>query len=504
MKNYKLRFLIPFLVLPMLFWSCTDLEEAPYGVITPGDFFQTDAEILSSVMPVYHSLAKARWSDGHLHMQDVAADAIVVPTRGGDWDDGGKWRELHQHTWTAVNEPVRFGWVDAYTGVARANATIDALSNSPKSETALVATLIGEVRVLRALFYWWLIDLFGDVPLVTDPATDPENPPSQTPRAEVFDFIVEEINAVLALNVLMETADAGTYGRVTEGAAYALLATVHLNGKVYTETAKWTECVAACNEVINSGDYELMDSFTDVFALENQGPTNTENILVVASKPGWDYGFNRQNATLHYSQLPSSPWNGFSVVADYYNTYDTADARIDVLLEGQQYILGGPAAGDSAFQRDGKPLVYSVDSPIFGATESHGVRILKWPIDPEGLSAPGGNDYAVFRYAHILLAKAEAQFELGNSGDALALVNQVRARNFDPAKPLTSVTSEDIFDERGYELLWEGFRRQDQIRAGHFLEAWANKDVSEEYRKIYPIPQSQMDANPNLVQNTGY
>ena len=115
-----------------------------------------------------------------------------------------------------------------------------------------------------------------------------------------------------------------------------------------------------------------------------------------------------------------------------------------------------------------------------------------------------GNDYAIFRYSHILLAKAEAQLMSGNSGGALALVNEVRARNFDPAKPLSSVTRDDIFNERGYELLWEGFRRQDQIRTGHYLEAWANKDVSEDFRKLFPIPQTQMDANPELVQNTGY
>ena len=92
----------------------------------------------------------------------------------------------------------------------------------------------------------------------------------------------------------------------------------------------------------------------------------------------------------------------------------------------------------------------------------------------------------------------------GNSAGALALVNQVRERNFDPAKPLTSVTRDDIFNERGYELLWEGFRRQDQIRTGHFDDAWANKAASAEYRNLFPIPQTQMDANPNLVQNTGY
>ncbi|MCH7939708.1 MAG: RagB/SusD family nutrient uptake outer membrane protein, partial [Candidatus Marinimicrobia bacterium] len=195
-----------------------------------------------------------------------------------------------------------------------------------------------------------------------------------------------------------------------------------------------------------------------------------------------------------------------SVLADYYNRFDTADARIDQLLVGPQKVLGGPSAGDQAYDRYGDSLIFTVESPLIDATESDGVRILKWPIDPDMDGSNAGNDYAVFRYSHILLAKAEAQFMLGSTGDALALVNLVRARNFDPDQPLASVTRDDIFNERGYELLWEGFRRQDQIRTGHFLEAWSNKDANtaDEYRKLFPIPQFQMDANPNLAQNPGY
>jgi hypothetical protein len=114
-----------------------------------------------------------------------------------------------------------------------------------------------------------------------------------------------------------------------------------------------------------------------------------------------------------------------------------------------------------------------------------------------------GNDYAIFRYSHVLLAKAEAQFNLGNTSDATALVNQVRERA--GLDPLTTVTADDIYWERGHELLWEGFRRQDQIRFGKWTGAWTlHEATNDENKKLFPIPQIQLDANPNLVQNPGY
>jgi hypothetical protein len=169
-------------------------------------------------------------------------------------------------------------------------------------------------------------------------------------------------------------------------------------------------------------------------------------------------------------------------------------------------VLGGPNAGQPAFDRLGNRLIFTVESPLIGATEGNGVRILKWPVDSLARGPNSGNDYAIFRYSHILLAKAEAQFMLGNILDALNLVNQVRKRAFNPDKPITitNITLDDILAERGFELLWEGFRRQDLIRTGHFSDAWTLKPASPEYRKIFPIPQIQLDANPNLKQNDGY
>ena len=498
MKNHKLRFLVPFLLISALFWSCTNLDEVPYSVVQPGEFYQTEAQLLAAVIPVYANLRTYSWGE-YAHCQEASSDEIYVPTRGGDWYDNGNWERLQEHSWTETDDKLNAAWLDAFRGIARANVTLEALENST-SESELLPTFKAETRFLRAFYYWWLVDMFGPVPIVTAATSDPDNPPEQSTRTEVYDFIVSE--TIAALPDLDETP---TYGRASKGAANALLATVYLNAEVYTGTAKWQKCIDACDAVINSGNYALLATAKDVFALENEG--NVENIFVVCHRPEGGIGLVRLMGTLHYSQLPSSPWNGFAVLADFYNTYDADDARLDQLLVGQQYILGGPAAGDSAFQRDGAPLVYTVDLDDFAlANESHGVRILKWPVDRNASGGDAGNDFAIFRLSHILLAKAEAELLGGSPAVALDLVNQVRERNFDPDKPLTSVTREDILDERGFELLWESFRRQDQIRIGTWLDAWSLKEANtaDTYRKLFPIPQRQLDANPNLVQNPVY
>ncbi len=502
MKNHKLGFLIPVLVLSLLVWSCTDLDENPADAVTPENFFKTEAELVSAVIPVYASLSNAAWGD-YFHLQEHPSDEIFVPQRGGDWGDGGTWRSLQEHTWSASFPGFTNGaWNNAFSGVARANATLANLQSST-SGSPLIPTFIAEVQFLRAFYYSWLIDQFGAVPIVTDPSTDPDNPPSQNTRQEVFDFIVSEVNA--ALPGLVDSHGSANHGRATKNAAHTLLATMYLNAEVYTGTARWSECVAACDAVINSGLHDLIPDFNEVFSFENEGPGNAEYIFVVPRNPEDGVSFLRHQAVLHYNQLSFSPWNGFSVLEDFYNKFDTDDVRFGQVLAGAQFVLGGPNAGDPAFDRNGNPLVFTPDSPLVGAGEGNGVRVLKWPIDPAQTEQHAGNDYAIYRYSHVLLAKAEALFNLGNAGEALALVNQVRARSFEPDEPLSALTSDAILDERGFEFLWEGFRRSDQVRHGKFLDSWTLKAASDgPHRNLFPVPQVQLDANPNLVQNPGY
>ena len=160
MKNHKFRFLIPALLTSLLFVSCTNLDEAPVSQVTPENFFKTEDELLAAVIPVYNSARLWSWSEA-AHLQEVSSDEIFVPTRGGDWDDNGRWRAIHQHTWTPTLVDLRDGWLDGFRGVAFANSTIENLEAST-SGSELVPVFIAEVRVLRAFYYWWMMILFFD------------------------------------------------------------------------------------------------------------------------------------------------------------------------------------------------------------------------------------------------------------------------------------------------------------------------------------------------------
>jgi hypothetical protein len=509
MKNRKLHWLMPLLLIPLALWTCTNLDETPLSSVTPENFYQTEEELISAVMPVYASLRDYSWGD-YMFLQEHSSDEIFVPQRGGDWGDGGIWREVHDHKWTPTHGFVGGAWNAAYRGIAYANSVLENMATSP-SQSPLKPIFTAEVRVLRAFYYWWLVDLYGGVPIVTAATVDPKNPPTPNTRQEGYDFIVREITE--SLPSLQTSFGGGNYGRVTRGAAQALLATVYLNAGVYTGTPRWSECIAACDAVINSGLFKLLPTYADVFKLANEGPNNTETIWIVGHKALDGVGFFRFMATLHYNQLPQNPWNGFSVLADFYNRYDTTDARFKHMLVGPQFVLAGPNAGQPAFDRQGNRLIFTPGSPIVGASEGNGVRILKWTVDPSQNGGNAGNDLAIFRLSHIMLAKAEALNELnGPSQASIDLINEVRARCFEPDKPIAlanfntrQLLRNRILDERGFELLWESFRRQDLIRADRFLEAWTLKAVSDgPHRKLFPIPQSQLDANPNLRQNPGY
>jgi len=176
LNHYRIiRFSVPLLITVLFTWSCTDLEETPYDLVTPGNFYKTEAELTAAVVPVYNGLNQTQWGD-YMFLQDVSSDAIVVPTRGGDWDDGGTWRALQLHSWDATLGFVGGGWGNTFGAIAKANSTLDALAMA--EQTDLVKTYVGETKILRALYYWWLIDLYGDVPLVTSSENDPDNPPS--------------------------------------------------------------------------------------------------------------------------------------------------------------------------------------------------------------------------------------------------------------------------------------------------------------------------------------
>lgn len=500
--------------------SCTNLDEETFGVVTPDNFFRTEAEFVAALAPVYASVREVQW--GYWTSSEITTDEAIIPTRGTDWDDGGMWRQFHQHTWDPTHPELNGAWGGAFTGIARANTVLDNLATST-TDLPQKAAFEAELRTLRAFFYYQLMDLFGGVPIVTEPALDPNNPPSRATRAEVFDFVESELLEVLPN--LLPSARGSDYGRVTQGVARAILANMYLNSEVFTGTvstnglqkgqARWQDAVDMADDILNSGEYTLASNYFDNFSVANSA--SPENIFSATYKAKGGLGLSFSMRMLHYNQIPQSPWNGYATLAEVWETFSEQDTRRQMFLVGQQY--EGPnsgcsgqecfSTGDQLEDRSGNPLVFTPDVPLVGAGEAHGIRVLKFELDAAQTGGDSGNDYPIFRLAEIYLIKAEAQNELGQTGQAVETVNIVRERSgadeLNPNDYNQATFREQMLRERLMELIYEARRRQDQIRHGVFTSgSWEHKEPSAPYRVLMPIPQAQRDANPNLDQNPGY
>ena len=489
--------------------GCTDLSEEPFSVITPDKFYQNDDEVRAGLAAVYSQLNTVA-TGNYYYISIISSDEQVIPTRGQDWFDNGQHLETQRHGWGASSpmglNQVNSAWVQSFTGIARANVLLEAVETLP---IANKARTVAETRALRAYFYYVLMDLFGGVPIVTDSKVEPRE---RKTRAEVFAFVEKELNEAKAdLPVSWPSSD---YGRATKGWADAILASLYLNAEVFTGTvtaaglqkgaAKWNEAIAAADRVI-AGPYSLTADQAANFTATNH--TSPEIVMVSARRPEAGVSLNFISDRLHYNQFSPSPNNGRAAEPPTVRKFDAADRRAAVFLQGPQVsVLTGQPVND----RSGVRLNYSVDIPdITQATEGMGARVYKWPFDPNRTTTNHGNDFPMFRLAEILLIKAEALNELGRTAEALALVNQIRARVFTPPKPLPAGLTQAqmrqaILDERLFELLDEGKRRQDLIRHGRWLAEGWNKPADGAHEVLMPIPQTQMDANPLLVQNAGY
>jgi hypothetical protein len=531
--------------------SCTKLDETLYSEVTPANFFKSEKEFVSALGAAYTQFGG--YASGDVYdLQEHTTDEMVAPTRGSDWDDGGNWRRLHLHSWTYEIGYVDGAWNFCFSGVNTANRLIyqfQSLVTSGQVEQAAADAYISELLAVRGFFYWQLIDLYGNVPLVTDFASTDAAPATKT-RSEVYNFVVGDLEA--AVPKLSKAVDGTTYGRMNFYAGKMLLAKLYLNAKVYSGTAQWDKVIAACDEIINSGKYNLESNYFTNFNVNNSG--SKEFIFAIPYDQIFFQGFQMGCQTLHYGSqytynLTQQPWNGFCTLEQFYKSYDATDLRRgDVgtvtapagkrgnFLAGYQYTNGGVKVmddGADANDPDGKPLNFGNIGSTAGQINElgpqcwrqSGVRIGKWEF---GIGADPGNmsnDFAVFRYADVLLMKAEALWQKDHSSaPAIALVNQIRARagltdltsldgklSFDLAGAV--VPGGELFNEMGREMFAEHNRRQDLIRWGLFSSnaKWTLPyhnvgDVmkSDPYLTLFPVSKTKLAANKSLVQNPGY
>lgn len=495
----KIKYLM-LLFVTVLGFACTKLEQnqraalnIESGAVNPAGLLQSAYESLNN--PIQDQ--SRFWA-----AQQHTTDETIGPTRGPDWDDNGVWRVLHSHSWNADHGFLR----DTYRELLQTQfAASSVLEKSPTAQQA------AEARFLRAFSMFCVLDGWDQVPFRSD-LQDLKKLPETKKGAAAADFLIGELTAII--NDLPATSII----KANKNAARALLMKLYLNKGVYANRAAPTFAAADMAQVISLADqitgFSLTPNFYDNFS-PNNSAASTELIWALENTNGVRGGNNQSRwyCTLHYNNRPGG-WNGFTTLSDFYDKFEAVDKRrgdsytgvtnvsglrVGLLL-GQQFDQNGTALKD----RSGAPLAFTREVKLkeTGSNlEVTGIRVIKYPPD-YAKEFPAENEYVVFRYADVMLMKAEALLRTGNSAGALAIVNQIRARS--TATPLVTLTADNLLDERGRELYWEGWRRNDLIRFGKFLNAWQEKGASTAERLLFAIPNEQLAVNPNLEQNPGY
>lgn len=512
--------------------ACTDLDETEllFDEVTTEEFYQSEEEILSAVGDAYTLLFDFYQNNNMMPLNEVTSDEIVVPTRGADWGDGGHWVRLHRHTWNTQDSRITQGWEYFFNGVNTCNRLLAILEPLGTEESE---AFVSELKCLRAIYYYWLMDLYGNVPISTDFAST--DPPPNDSRIDVYNFIETELTENAPMLAKTGPSEESTYGRVNYYTAQAALVKLYLNAEVYTGTEQWQKALDACDEIINSGLYSLTPTYRENFIRDNKGAS--EFIWAIPFDEVFAQGFHLPMITLHPESqktynMTSQPWNGFASIQEFYESYTdpaqnpgpqgevvgsspdgalttgTLDDRLSNFIVGPQYDSDGEVLQDGGADQgdpNGPPITFTpyMNELEPAAWRQTGARIGKWEFY-NGMGQFLSNDFAIFRYADILLSKAEALWRLNPADpEALLLVNQIRERA--NVTPFTSLDAEKLLAERGRELFAELHRRVDQIRFGTFNDAWRFKNAdADDHVNIFPIPDSQLNANPNLDQNPGY
>lgn len=503
--------------------GCTDTSELPTSTIPETTYFDDPSSYRTMLAKIYAGLAvsgqQGPAGDGDIkgidegfsqylrlywEAQELPTDEAVIA-----WGDVGL-PEMNTQLWASSNAFVvamyyRIAFQAAMVNEFLRQTTDDKLTarNVSPELKAQIQIMRAEARFLRALSYWHGIDLFGNIPLVDENFVIGVDPPQQSSRTAIFDYLVSELNAIQAD---LPASTTGTYGRATKEAASMLLAKLYLNSEVYTGTPRYAEALAAAQAVI-AGPFTLDPSFRHVFQADNN--TSPEIIFPIIQDGKTTQTFGGVTFLTHAScggSMSSATygldgcWFGLRLKQEALHRFAVDDPR------------------RAYFWTDGqKDTVYSISN------FSDGIPSPKFENITSGGKA-GQNtqfvdtDFPVFRLADAYLIYAEAVLR-GGGGDpaqALAYVNALRERAYgSTSADITAgdLTLQFLLDERGRELLWEAHRRTDLVRFGLFTGGaylWAWKGgaplgtATESFRDLYPLPASELVTNRNLVQNPGY
>lgn len=528
------QYIIGSMLLSSILLASCSLDETPRSKFSEEEAFSTPKLVyVNTVANVYSSIGNGLYGSdgGSVHtFQEFSSDASMIPGRQGDWVDGGAWQNIFLHNFESSVSKYNDVWNNLYRVIGLANSSIDRL-NKYLGEHPEYAEYVYELRALRAVYYYYVMDLFGQVPLVVSSEVS-ANEVEQSNRSDVFKFVTSELaECIPHLSDSKSQNEGEYYGRITKAVAYMCMAKCAINAPVYTiddtaptsycafvgtdksgkataseeqgktvsemgkninitldgETRNAWETAVYCADQIASLGYRLQPSYADNFIVANQN--SVENIW---TRPNdcvnykiEDYNIVR---TLHYNHggaIGYQGWNGACSSKQQMLVYGYGTANPDPRLKLNFYTdkdymeETGKAVEDGATD---KPLEYmplAVKVDFTAADDPHamkcsGARMKKYEFDKSTTQQYSfNNDLVIWRYADALLLKAEAEYRMGNKAEALTIVNEVRGRV--AATPRTELTLNDILDERMLELAWEGVRRQDQIRFCTFTEPTADR-----------------------------
>ena len=464
----------------------------------------------------------------------LTTDEAMIPIRGGDWYDGGLWENMYQHQWNANDIYFYNAWKYLFKVIVLSNQSlsiIDSHRNLLSDQQA--SAFSAEVRAIRALFYYYAMDMFGRIPIVTSYNVN-LGQVVQNERSEVFRFIFNELQAVAPLLADEHSNIRGDYyGRVTRPVANFLLAKLALNAEVYTvdnwtsgsrqngkniifhvngeKKNAWETCIWYCEQLRQEG-YELENDYASNFAVHNE--SSKENIFTIPLDknlyPNEYHYLFRSRHYQHGGAYGGASENGTCATVSTVKAYGYATDHVDNRFYTNFYADTVFVDGKKVYLDNGEPLVYrplelKLNLSASPYKQTAGARVAKYEVDRTAYSdgRQVDNDIVLFRYGDALLMESEAKVRNGEDGSAE--LNAIRQR---AGMPLVEANLDNILKERLLELVWEGWRRQDLIRFDKFTKAYDQRtpiDGEETgFTTVFPIPQKCLDLNKSYKQNYGY
>ena len=537
MRKYYNIFIV---ALAAMMASC--LDENPRDQVSEDNIYNNASNIyINAVAVLYNYIGGSADSEGLqgtcrgiYDYNTLTTDEAMIPIRGGDWYDGGLWQNMYQHKWSPNDLPLYNTWKYLYKVVVLSNKSLSIIDKYNHLLTLEQrVTYEAEVRAIRALFYYYIMDMYGRIPIVTS-YDEKQEDVLQSERSEVFWFIVNELQEIVDLLPNERSNKMGNYyGRVTVPVVHFLLAKLTLNAEIYCDDNwsdgipkngknifftvdgkqlnAWETCVRYCDKLTEAG-YQLESDYSYNFTVHNEN--SNENIFTIPlDKNFYAAQFWYLFRSRHYNHggaLGGSSENGTSANISTVLAYGYGTDDVDARFEKNFYAGVVVVDGKTVMMDNGKPLEYmplALKLNLTGSpyVKTAGARMAKYEVDRTSHSdgRQPDNDIVLFRYADVLLMKAEAKVRNGEDG-SLEL-NEVRNR---VGMPHREATLENILEERLLELVWEGWRRQDMVRFGIYHKSYDQRtqlpDEANGYTTVFPIPQKSLDLNQRLKQNVGY